>query len=121
MLNVILSQKGFEATATLDAKSPKEAAELTAHFVARQINLQKRLKTIGMGISSGVRTSRPLDLSISLGNGKDIRFSITMNQLKTAFIDADNFAMGCGWIAENIQRDMDTFFAKKSEVEIEGE
>jgi len=117
MLNVILSQKGFEATATLNAQSPKEAAELTAHFVARQINLQKRLKTIGMGISSGVRTSRPLDLSISLGNGKDIRFSITMNQLKTAFIDADNFAMGCGWIAENIQRDMETFFAKKSEIE----
>jgi hypothetical protein len=42
-----------------------------------------------------------------------------MTQLKTAFIDADNFAMGCGWIAENIQRDMDTFFAKK--IEIEGE
>jgi hypothetical protein len=120
MLNVILSQKGFEATATLDAKSPKEAAELTAGFVARQINLQKRLKTIGMGINSGVRTSRPLDLSISLGIGKDIRFSISISQLKTAFIDADNFALGCGWIAENIQRDMDTFFAKKSEVEIEG-
>lgn len=120
MLNIILSQKGFEATATLDAKSPKEAAEMTAHFVARQINLQKKLKTIGMGINSGVRTSKPLDLSISLGNGKDIRFSITISQMKTAFIDADNFALGCGWIAENIQRDMETFFAKKSEVEVEG-
>ena len=120
MLHVILSQKGFEATATLDAKSPKEAAELTAHFVARQINLQKRLKTIGMGINSGVRTSKPLNLSISLGNGKDIRFSISISQMKTAFIDADNFALGCGWIAENIQKDMETFFAKKSEVEVEG-
>ena len=121
MLNVILSQKGFEATATLDAKSPKEAAELTASFVARQINLQKRLKTIGMGINSGVRTSRPLSLSILLDNGKSVRFSITITQLKTAFIDADNFALGCGWIAENIQRDMETFFAKKVEVEVEGE
>jgi hypothetical protein len=49
MLNVILSQKGFEATAKLDAKSPKEAAELTARFVARQINLQKKLKDYWYG------------------------------------------------------------------------
>jgi hypothetical protein len=111
MLNVVLSQKGFEATAKLNSKSPKDAAELTARFVADQINLQKRLKTIGMGISSGVRTSKPLNLSISFEDGKEIRFSIKVSHLKTAFVDSDNFATGCGWIAENIHKNMDTFFA----------
>jgi hypothetical protein len=120
MLNVSLSQKGFEATAKLNSQTPKEAAELTARFVAEQIDLQKRLKTIGMGINSGVRTSRPLDLSISFDDGREIKFSIKVTQMKTAFIDSDNFALGCGWMAENIHRNMETFFAKKGEVEIEG-
>lgn len=111
MLNVILSQKGFEATAKLNSKTPKDAAELTARFVADQINLQKRLKSIGMGISSGVRTSKPLSLSISFDDGREIRFSIKVSHLKTAFVDSDNFALGCGWIAENIHKNMDTFFA----------
>ena len=103
MLNVILSQKGFEATAKFNLETPKQAAELTARFIADQLSLQKKLKDVGMGINSGIRTSQPLALSISFDDGETVAFSISMSKYKIALSNEDNFALGCGMIAEHLQ------------------
>jgi len=103
MLNIILSQKGFEAKAQFNLETPKQAAELTARFIANQLSLQKELKNIGMGINTGIRTSKPLAISISFDDGETVAFSISMTKYKVALSNEDNFALGCGMIAEHLQ------------------
>ncbi len=103
MLKIILSQKGFEAKAQFNLETPKEAAELTARFIANQLSLQKELKGIGMGINTGIRTSKPLAISISFDDGETVAFSISMTKYKVALSNEDNFALGCGMIAEHLQ------------------
>ena len=103
MLNIILTQKGYEAKAKFNLETPKEAAELTARFIANQLSLQKELKAIGMGINTGIRTSKPLAISISFDDGETVAFSISMTKSKVALSNEDNFALGCGMIAEHLQ------------------
>jgi hypothetical protein len=76
---------------------------LTARFIADQLSLQKKLKDVGMGINSGIRTSKPLSLSISFDDGETVAFGISMSKYKIALSNEDNFALGCGMIAEHLQ------------------
>ena len=103
MLNVVLSQKGFQAEAKLNLETPKQAAELTAKFIADQLVLQKELKGIGMGINTGIRVSKPINVSISFDDGEDVSFKISMSKYKVALSSPETFALGCGMIAEHIQ------------------
>jgi hypothetical protein len=42
-------------------------------------------------------------LSISFDDGEEVAFSISMSKYKIALSNEDNFALGCGMIAEHLQ------------------
>lgn len=103
MLNVILSQKGFQAEAKLNLETPKQAAELTAKFITAQLVLQRKLKDGGMGINTGIRISKPINVSISFDDGENVSFKISMSKYKVATSNPEIFAENCGLIAEHVQ------------------
>jgi len=103
MLNVVLSQKGFQAEAKLNLETPKQAAELTAKFITAQLVLQRKLKDSGMGINTGIRISKPMNVSISFDDGENVCFKISMSKYKVATSNPEIFAENCGLIAEHVQ------------------
>lgn len=103
MLNVVLSQKGFQAEAKLNLETPKKAAELTAKFITAQLILQRKLKDSGMGINTGIRISKPINVSISFDDGENVCFKISMSKYKVATSNPEIFAENCGLIAEHVQ------------------